>query len=142
MIKKFTDTDFSTIVDIWERSVLATHHFLLPEDFEFYKNTVPSYFPQAECIYVYDVDNSIHGFLGVSGGEIDMLFVDSSYLGTGVGKQLLTYAIDVLNLGRVDVNEQNVNAFEFYKHFGFAVINRSDIDGFGKPYPILHLQRS
>jgi len=28
----------------------------------------------------------------------------------------------------------------FYEHMGFEIISRSELDGLGKPYPILHMQ--
>lgn len=140
MIKLFTESDFSKIISLWERSVEATHHFLAKEDLEFYKSLVPRFFPQVNAMYIFEEDGIIKGFLGVSEEEIDMLFVDSKYFGRGIGKQLLIYAIEELKLSKIDVNEQNTNAYEFYQHFGFRLVGRTETDGFGKPYPILHLE--
>lgn len=39
-----------------------------------------------------------------------------------------------------DVNEQNEQAIGFYIYKGFSVAGRSELDGTGKPYPILHLK--
>lgn len=141
MIKLFTGNDFSEIISLWERSVEATHHFLAKEDLDFYKSLVPQFFPQAKAMYIFEEDGILKGFLGVSDEEIDMLFVDPIYFGKSIGKQLLMYAIEELQLSKIDVNEQNINAYEFYQHFGFRLISRSETDGFGKPYPILHLER-
>lgn len=140
MIKLFTESDFSKIISLWERSVEATHHFLAKEDLEFYKSLVPRFFPQVNAMYIFEEEGIIKGFLGVSEEEIDMLFVDSKYFGQGIGKQLLMYAIEELKLSKIDVNEQNMNAYEFYQHFGFRLVGRTETDGFGKPYPILHLE--
>ena len=41
---------------------------------------------------------------------------------------------------KVDVNEQNEQAIGFYQHYGFKTISRSELDGTGKPYPILHME--
>ena len=41
---------------------------------------------------------------------------------------------------RVDVNEQNEPAVKFYLLMGFAIEGRSDLDGTGKPFPLLHLR--
>ena len=38
------------------------------------------------------------------------------------------------------MNEQNEQAVGFYLHQGFVIAGRSELDGTGKPYPILHLQ--
>ena len=57
-----------------------------------------------------------------------------------LGKKLITYAIDNLQVTKVDVNEQNVQAVGFYKYMGFNIYKRSNLDGEGKEYPILHMQ--
>ena len=57
-----------------------------------------------------------------------------------VGKILLNYAIESLEIISVDVNEQNPQAVGFYQHMGFHVISRSPIDDMGKPFPILHMK--
>ncbi len=41
---------------------------------------------------------------------------------------------------KVDVNEQNPQAVGFYEHMGFRLVSKSELDGEGKPYPILHMQ--
>ena len=68
-----------------------------------------------------------------------MLFVAPEYRGQGIGKRLLRYAVDELNAERLDVNEQNPQALGFYLHEGFEVTGRSDTDGLGQPYPLLHM---
>jgi hypothetical protein len=40
----------------------------------------------------------------------------------------------------VDVNEQNGQAVGFYLRMGFATEGRSELDGMGKPYPLLHMR--
>lgn len=69
-----------------------------------------------------------------------MLFMHPDYRGKGIGKVLLTYAVEALGLRKVDVNEQNEGAVGFYRHYGFEVVGRSELDGTGKPYPILHME--
>lgn len=106
MIRLFSESNFAILIYLWERSVEATHHFLLQEDFDFYKTIVPNYFPNIK-LFVYEEEESIKGFMGVSDDEIELLFVDPQYIGQGIGKQLLKYAIDELKLKKVDVNEHN-----------------------------------
>lgn len=72
--------------------------------------------------------------------NLEMLFIDPEYRGKKIGKILLNYSIDNLNVTKVDVNEQNEQAIGFYKHFGFEVIGHSELDSSGKPYPILHME--
>lgn len=142
MISPANKNDYPVLIDVWESAVKATHDFLSDEDFEFYKTHIPIYFEHVS-LYIYrDNEHVIKGFLGVSDDSIEMLFVDNESRGTGVGKILLNYAINTLNARRVDVNEQNVQALKFYYYFGFKEIDRSEYDGEGKGYPILHLLKS
>jgi len=53
---------------------------------------------------------------------------------------LLRYAIERLNADELDVNEQNPQALGFYEKQGFEVIGRSEVDGMGQPYPLLHMR--
>jgi putative acetyltransferase len=39
------------------------------------------------------------------------------------------------------VNEQNPAACGFYEHLGFVVVGRSEVDGTGRPFPLLHMRR-
>lgn len=40
---------------------------------------------------------------------------------------------------KLDLNEQNQQGVGFYQHQGFKVFRRSDVEGKGKPFPILHM---
>ena len=78
--------------------------------------------------------------MGIAEENLEMLFVDNEYRGTGIGKKLIAYATANLHVTKVDVNEQNNQAVGFYKHIGFSVYKRSNLDGEGKEYPISHMQ--
>ena len=135
MIRKIESTDYPRLVEIWESAVLHTHDFLKKEDFLYYKERVPSYFPLVALWGIEQADNLV-GFIGIAEDNIEMLFVDHLYRGKGIGKQLITYAINEWYVTRVDVNEQNTQALGFYEHLGFHMVAKSDLDNEGKPYPI------
>jgi putative acetyltransferase len=80
------------------------------------------------------------GFVGVLDRKIEMLFFAPDYIGKGLGKELITYAIHELQSNKVDVNEQNVNAVQFYLKCGFQTYERTDKDDQGKPYPLLRMK--
>lgn len=129
------------LLDIWELSVRATHHFLKEENILFFKQTIHEhkYFELVELVCVRNENNRILGFMGTDADSLEMLFVHPDFIGKGVGKALMNYALNTLKVQKVDVNEQNQQAYQFYLHHGFKVANRSETDGTGKPFPILHL---
>ncbi len=87
-----------------------------------------------------DDSGAPQGFIAVANQKIEMLFVDDSVQGQGIGKQLLRYAVDVLGARFVDVNEQNTQGVGFYRHMGFSTVRRSEHDDQGISFPLLHLE--
>ena len=134
-------SEYQQVVDVWEAAVRATHHFLKEEDIAFFKPLIlNTYLKAVELRCVRNHEEAIIGFLGVADHNLEMLFIHPNYRGKGIGKQLLNYSIATLNVNKVDVNEQNEQAVGFYHHAGFKTVGRSETDGTGKPYPLLHLK--
>ncbi|MBD8349121.1 GNAT family N-acetyltransferase [Dysgonomonas sp. HGC4] len=142
MITEASNKDYPVLVKIWESAVLATHDFLSEEDFLFYKSQLPFYFEHVSLYVFKDESLTIKGFLGVSEDNIEMLFIENESRGMGIGKKLLNFAIDSLNLRKVDVNEQNTQALRFYEQRGFIKTGYVDCDSEGKNYPVISLELS
>lgn len=131
---------YQEIMEVWEASVRATHHFLLEADIQYFKPLILNEFLKAVDLFcVKDNSGAIVGFMGLHEESLEMLFIHPTMRGKGIGKLLTQRAIE-LGIRRVDVNEQNPDALGFYQRQGFEVVSRSALDGLGKPYPILHLQ--
>lgn len=141
MIVENVNTEYyAEMLDVWENSVRATHEFLTEDDIEFFKPIIiEQAFPAVTLRCVKNEDGAIQGFVGVHEAKIEMLFILNEARGQGLGKVLLQYAIEQLGANKVDVNEQNPQAVDFYKHMGFKIESRSPLDDMGKPFPILHL---
>jgi len=139
-----TSEDYPHLVEVWEASVRATHlHFVKESDIDIFKPFVIDTLPKIQLICAReDERGEAMGFLGMeeNGNNVEMLFVHPQWHGKGVGTQLLTHAIVIKKATLVDVNEQNSQAVKFYKRMGFEVVGRSERDGMGKPYPLLHMQ--
>lgn len=134
-------SDYPELIRVWEASVRATHDFL-PDAYILLlrDHILAKYLDAVMLICCKDARQRILGFAGVANGQVAMLFVDPEHRGKGVGKRLLRHAISELNADHLDVNEQNPQALGFYLHEGFAIIGRSEQDGLGQPYPLLHLR--
>lgn len=130
---------YPVLVEIWERAVRATHDFLEENDIQEIKAAlIPEYFPQVEVFVLEDDRCGAVGFIGILGGKIEMLFVDSACHGQGFGTELIEFAINN-GATAVDVNEQNPSAVRFYMNRGFCVVSRDETDDAGRPFPILHM---
>lgn len=142
-IEKVSKADYQQLIQLWEASVRATHHFLTEADINELKPLIlQHYFDAVDLRCVKNTEGLIIGFSGVAAGNLEMLFVAPKCRGQGVGTLLCTHAITELKVSKVDVNEQNPQALAFYQHLGFEVIGRSPFDGQGKAFPLLHMQLS
>lgn len=133
--------EFPRVVEVWELSVRATHHFVSEADIQVFRPLVRDGLPGVPALAcVRDHTGLLAGFIGVANGHVDMLFMHPDARGQGGGRLLLRYAVETLGATTLDVNEQNEQALGFYQHMGFVVVGRSERDGTGKPYPILHMR--
>ena len=139
-IQKIEKIDHSTLIGIWEASVRATHDFLSENDIVELKPLIlEHYFDAVDLRCAKDDGGEVLGFCGVAEGNIEMLFIAPEARGKGVGALLCNYAIKNQRATKVDVNEQNPQAIGFYQHMGFKIVGRSETDGQGKPFPLLHM---
>ena len=124
------------LVEVWQRSVQATHLFLsVPE-----LAAIRTYVPQALCgvehlIVAQDESGTPIGFMSVQENRL----LDPEARGQGLGARLLCLGME--QYSELTVNEQNPAAAGFYRHMGFAVYRRSELDEQGGPYPILYMRR-
>lgn len=140
-IENTSKEDYLTLIDIWEKSVRATHDFLPEENIQTLKPLILKHYFDAVDLRVVKTDEAkIVGFIGVAEGNIEMLFISPDNRNCGIGSLLLKNAIETQAATKVDVNEQNPDAIGFYQRLGFTVIGRSELDGQGNAFPLLHLE--
>ena len=140
-IRSTTAGDVGVLVNIWLRSVRATHTFLSEEEIQALLPFVENYLEAAtSSLSILCADSGdIMGFMGMSGNKIDALFLAPEFHGTGGGRKLIYHARGQHDELLVDVNEQNPDAVRFYEACGFQVVGRSELDDAGRPYPLLHM---
>ena len=139
--------DRERLLELWERSVRATHHFLEDSDIVALRPLVTEEMTSDAIDWrvLVSAKGAPIGFLGFASDTIESLFIDPDYHGQGGGKFLVAHA-QSLSAGAgalaVDVNEQNDAARRFYEALGFSAVGRSPTDAGGRPFPILHMQRA
>ena len=128
-IENASKDDYLVLIEIWEKSVRATHDFLPEENIKSLKPLIlEHYFDAVDLRVVKNDSDNIIGFIGVAEANVEMLFIAPAFRNSGVGSLLLKNAIEHQSASKVDVNEQNPDAVGFYKHLGFKVIGRSPLD--------------
>lgn len=140
-VKERTPLLIQQLLEIWEKSVRATHLFLSDSEIENIKEYVPQALYEIPHLIAAENENNYPiAFMGIDGQKLEMLFISSEERGQGFGKELIRYGIEAYNINELAVNEQNLLAKGFYEHMGFQVYKRTDHDEQGNPYPLLYMK--
>ena len=140
-IKGRTPLLVGQLLDVWEKSVRATHLFLSGEEIEEIKKFVPTALTAVPHLIVEtDTEGMPVAFMGIDDRKLEMLFIAPEERGKGLGRKLLEHGIEKYSVKELVVNEQNPQARGFYEHMGFQVRERSELDEQGNPYPILFME--
>ena len=130
-----------TLVELWEASVRATHHFLSDDEVRQIKTYVPQALNGAAHLLIAENEaGEPIAFLGTENHRLEMLFLSPAVRGKGIGKELLQYGIENYEIRELTVNEQNPQAVGFYDLMGFQTYKRTDCDEEGNPYPLLYMK--
>ena len=139
VIREDVPADRDALFGVWLRSVLAIHTFLTEAEIQELLPLVrDSALPKLE-VWVLCL-GGVPGFVGLDGAKLEALFLDPKHFRQGGGRLLVDHARRRKGQLMVDVNEQHPNAIKFCKALGFRVTGRSDVDGSGRPFPLLHLR--
>lgn len=140
-VDKKVDALIIKLIQLWEKSVRATHLFL-PESeiLNIKEKFLPDALKNISHLVIAKEECKAIGFMGIEAQKLEMLFVLPEKRGKGIGKKLLKYGIKNYSINELTVNEQNPQAKGFYEHLGFKVYKRADVDEQGNPYPILYMQ--
>lgn len=139
-VDNLTDSLKDELINLWEQAVRSSHHFLSENDLNYYRSRIRDVYFHAVELYVIKTPH-ISAFMGLSDDMVEMLFVLPSEKGKGYGSALLKFAFEEKHIRKIDVNEQNQEAYLFYLKRGYHVVARDELDSDGKPFPIVHLER-
>lgn len=141
-IRKSCPADGLGVVEIWRRSVDATHGFLSSQDRREIEREVRGFLPDAPLDLAIDGNGRPVGFMLLDRGHMEALFIDPDHRGAGGGRRLVEDALRRRPSLSTDVNEQNLQVAGVYRRMGFAPIGRSELDGQARPYPLIHLRHT
>lgn len=126
MIRKFEKNDIDAVMQIWKNENIKAHEFISKEYWNNNYNYVKAILPNAE-IYVYVLNETILGFVGLNNNYIEGIFVDTNSQCKGIGTSLLNKVKENKDNLTLCVYKKNRNAINFYKKNGFIIL-RENID--------------
>lgn len=130
------------LLDVWEKSVKATHLFLSDQEIQSIKYNVLQALNDIANLIIAENENGCPiAFMGIENRTLEMLFVTPEERGKGFGKRFIQYGIEHYKIQKLAVNEQNPQAKEFYEHMGFKACKRTEYDEQGRPYPLIYMSR-
>lgn len=120
MIRALQKADINRVVDIWLDTNLKAHSFISAQYWESNYELVKEMLSQAE-VYVYEDDQKIQGFIGLSDKYVEGIFVSEKMQSQGIGKLLLNYIKGRKDVLRLNVYQKNRRAIHFYQREGFEI---------------------
>lgn len=141
MIRALQKADINRVADIWLDTNLKAHSFISAQYWESNYELVKEMLSQAE-VYVYEDDQKIQGFIGLSDKYIEGIFVSEKMQSQGIGKLLLNYIKDRKDVLRLNVYQKNIRAIHFYQREGFEIQCEGLDEATGeKDYVMIWLQK-
>lgn len=89
--------------------------------------------------YVYDDNGVVKGIIRVNGTEVVKLYVEPQFQSSGIGAELLQYAIDNFGADNLWALEYNTRGIAFYKRHGFELTGEKMIED--EWVPLVKLER-
>ena len=122
MIRKFSGPDMDAVLNICLEASIQAHSFI---EREFWESNIDDmrnvYLPASET-YVYVEDGVVKGFLSLADNTVAALFISPEFQGRGIGKEFLDMARGIRKSLELCVYKKNIRAFDFYKRYGFKVV--------------------
>ena len=120
MIRELRKADVDKVADIWLDTNIRAHDFIPAQYWESNFESVKELLPHA-TVYVYEDNQEIQGFIGLSDEYIEGIFISDAMQSQGIGKVLLNYAKKIRNKLLLNVYQKNKSAISFYQREGFEI---------------------
>lgn len=101
-LKKKSPPLIQQLVNIWEKSVRATHLFLSDKEIAAITQYVPQTLNEISHPVLTENENKLSiAFMGTAGRRLEMLFISSRKRGKGTEKKLVNYEIETYSVNEL-----------------------------------------
>ena len=123
MIRKFEMKDTKQVMQIWLDVNMDAHNFVQGDYWLSNYQSVQKQLLQAD-IFVYEQDEEIQGFVGMTDDYLAGIFVDKKGRSMGIGKELLECVKQNYPVFSLNVYQKNRRAVDFYLREGLSIISK------------------
>ncbi|WP_426123288.1 GNAT family N-acetyltransferase [Pararhizobium sp. PWRC1-1] len=133
-------TDTKKLSGIWLDASLLAHPFIGASRLIEQRQLIEEkYLPNAETWVACHMGEPV-GFISLMDTFIGGIFVAPDQQGRGIGRTLITHAVDRKGALSLEVYTENEQAMRFYTAFGFVEVSRRANDDEGFPFQNAHLR--
>ena len=123
MIRKFEMKDTKRVMQIWLDVNMDAHNFVQDDYWLSNYQSVQKQLLQAD-IFVYEQDEEIQGFVGMTDDYLAGIFVDKKCRSMGIGQELLECVKQKYPVFSLNVYQKNRRAVDFYLREGLSIISK------------------
>lgn len=139
-IRAYKPSDLQCLSNIWLAASEEAHAFLGQEMLKEQQRLIENvYLPSSETWVACKADEPV-GFIGLIDTFVGGLFVDPAQQGSGIGRLLIAYSLQLKGSLQLEVYTDNHQAVAFYKRLGFKEISRRDRDDEGLPFENIKME--
>ncbi|KSV70856.1 hypothetical protein N185_24675 [Sinorhizobium sp. GW3] len=134
MIRAYRAADLEELSAIWFEASITAHAFVGEARLREQRLLIETvYLPNAET-WVAIRDGEPAGFVSLLDDFIGGLFVSPRHQGAGIGRLLVSHALQLKGQLRLEVYTANSQAYAFYENLGFEEQSRRSEDDEGLPF--------
>lgn len=134
IIRAYRAADIEDLSAIWFEASKAAHAFVGEARLREQRVLIETvYLPKAET-WVATRDGAPAGFISLLDDFIGGLFVSPRHQGVGIGRLLISHALQLKGQLRLEVYTANAQAYSFYENLGFEELSRRPSDDEGLPF--------
>lgn len=134
MIRAYRPADLEELSAIWFEASITAHAFVGEARLREQRLLIETvYLPKAET-WVAIRGGEPAGFVSLLDDFIGGLFVSPRHQGAGIGRLLVSHALQLKGQLRLEVYTANTQAYAFYENLGFEDQSRRSEDDEGLPF--------
>ena len=121
-VRQYEDSDLEGVISGWENASKIAHPFLKMDFLAQERKYIPELFMPIADTWIVALDNLVVGFIALIGNEVGAIFLQPEHHDKKMGKLMMDKAQELHGDLEVEVFERNQIGRNFYRQYGFKLI--------------------